>query len=168
MSLSVAWLIVLAAVLVVGLLLGALGKHVRRSRGLGEGKTVSLDRVTLASDRLGLTGRPDRLVRSGGTLFPEEWKSSRQVHDAHRAQLGVYFLLIEDQLQVRPPYGFIVCGDGTRHRIENTATLRSWVLGLVDEIRAARAAVHRPLPVDAAPAQCRSCGQRANCGQARL
>jgi hypothetical protein len=33
--------------------------------------------------------------------------------------MGVYFLLIEDQLKVRPSYGFIVLGDGTRHRIEN-------------------------------------------------
>jgi CRISPR-associated exonuclease Cas4 len=86
----------------------------------------------------------------------------------HRAQLGVYFLLIEDQLEVRPPHGFIVCGDGTRHRIENTEELRAWVIDLAGQIRAARAAVTVPILVNAKPGQCRPCGQRMNCEQARL
>jgi hypothetical protein len=54
--------------------------------------------LTLTSHRLGLTGRPDRLIGEGGMVIPEEWKSSRSVWPNHRAQLGVYFLLIEDQL----------------------------------------------------------------------
>jgi hypothetical protein len=37
--------------------------------------------------------------------------------------------------------GVIVCGDGTRHRVENTDELRAWVLDLAGQIRAARAAV---------------------------
>jgi hypothetical protein len=41
----------------------------RQRRGLGGGKTVSLDRVTLTSRRLGLTSRPDwlREATSGNT-----------------------------------------------------------------------------------------------------
>jgi hypothetical protein len=50
--------------------------------------------------------------------------------------LGVYFRLIEDQLKVRPSHGFVVLGDGTRHRIENDELLRSWVLDLAARIRA--------------------------------
>jgi CRISPR-associated exonuclease Cas4 len=42
--------------------------------------------------------------------------------------MGCYFLLIEEELRIRPSHGFIVCGDGTRHKIENTQELRSWVL----------------------------------------
>src|SRR4051812_49069312 len=60
----------IAAITVLGLLLGLLlmlaGRRLRRRRGLGEGRTVSLDRVTLTSRRLGLTGRPDRLIRQDG------------------------------------------------------------------------------------------------------
>src|SRR5947209_1146254 len=108
-----------AAVAVLGLLLGLVlvlaGRGLRRRRGLGEGRTVSLDRVTLTSRRYGLTGRPDRLIRTGDTVIVEEWKSARQVRAWHRAQMGVYFLLVEDQLRVKPPHGFIVCDDGTRH-----------------------------------------------------
>jgi CRISPR-associated exonuclease Cas4 len=96
------------------------------------------------------------------------WKSSRSVWPNHKAQMAVYFLLIEDQFNVRPTHGFIVCGDGTRHRIENEENLRAWVLDLAGQIRAARKAVTEPIPVSPRPGQCRSCGQRGNCGQARL
>jgi len=102
----------------------------RQRRGLGGGKTVSLDRVTLTSRRLGLTGRPDRLIWAGGMVIAEEWKSTRRVWPSHRAQMGCYFLLIEDRLGVRPTHGFIVCGDGARHRIDNTEELRAYVLEL--------------------------------------
>ena len=57
--------------------------------------------------------------------------------------MGVYFLLIEEELRIRPSHGFIVLGDGSRHRIDNTEELRAWVLDLAGQIRAARAAVTR-------------------------
>jgi CRISPR/Cas system-associated exonuclease Cas4 (RecB family) len=126
-----------------------------------------LDRVVLTSRRLGLTGRPDRLIKGGGTVIVEEWKASRFLRPSHRAQMGVYFLLIEDQLAVRPTHGFVVCGDGTRHRIENTDRLRAWVLDMAGQIRAARAAVAVPIPVNPTPGQCWACGVRGNCAQAR-
>jgi len=47
----------------------------RLRRGLGEGRTAALDNVTLTSKRLGLTGRPDRLIKGNGTVIPEEWSS---------------------------------------------------------------------------------------------
>jgi CRISPR-associated exonuclease Cas4 len=161
---SVAAVAVLA--LLLGLVLVRAGRGLRRRRGLGEGRTLSLDRVTLTSRRSGLTGRPDRLIRQGGTVIPEEWKSSRSLRPWHRAQMGVYFLLIEDRLGVRPPHGFLVCGDGTRHRIENDASLRAWVLDLAGQIRAARQEVDQPIPVHPVPGQCRPCGMRGHCGQA--
>jgi hypothetical protein len=80
--------------------------------------------------------------------------------------MGVYFLLVEDQLGVRPTHGFIVLGDGRRERIDNSEELRAWVLDLAGQIRAARARVGEVIPVEPKPAQCRVCGQRGNCGQA--
>jgi CRISPR-associated exonuclease Cas4 len=142
------------------------GRGMRLRRGLGAGKTVSLDRVTLTSRRLGFTGRPDRLIRTGGQVVIEEWKSSRSLRPWHRAQMGVYFALAEERLRVKPSHGFIVCGDGTRHRIDNTDDLRAWVLGLAGQIRAARAAVAQPIPVKPVAGQCRPCGMRCHCGQA--
>ena len=60
----------------------------------------------------------------------------------HRAQLGVYFLLIEEQLGCRT----VAWLHRLRRRrrgtaIENTDELRAWVLDLAGQIRAARAAV---------------------------
>jgi CRISPR/Cas system-associated exonuclease Cas4 (RecB family) len=153
--------------LLLGLALMLLGRSMRQRRGLGQGKTVALDNVTLTSRRYGLTGRVDRLVKTAGTIIPEEWKSARALRPWHRAQMGVYFILVEDQLGVRPPHGFIVTGDGQRHRVENGDALRAWVLELAGRIRAARAAVGAPIRVTPAPGQCRPCSMRGQCSQAR-
>jgi CRISPR/Cas system-associated exonuclease Cas4 (RecB family) len=82
--------------------------------------------------------------------------------------MGVYFLLIEEELRVRPMHGFIVLGDGTRHRVENSEELRAWVLRLAGQIRDARTRVDEMIVVEPRPGQCRTCGMRGNCGQARL
>ena len=73
--------------------------------------------------------------------------------------------LVEEELRIRPTHGFIVCGDGTRHRIENTTELRAWVLELAGQIRAA---VMVPIQVNPVRGQCRPCGMRGHCGQARI
>jgi CRISPR-associated exonuclease Cas4 len=156
------------AVPLLGLWLMLVGRGMRQRRGLGGGKTVSLDRVTLTSRRLGLTGRPDRLIKADGTIIVEEWKSARTLRPWHRAQMGCYFLLIEEELRIRPSHGFIVRGDDTRHRIDNTEELRAWVLELAGQIRAARGVVAQPIPVDPVAGQCRRCGMLGHCGQARL
>ena len=163
------WVAVVAGLgILLGLVLVLSGRGMRRRRGLGEGSTVALDNVTLTSRRYGLTGRPDRLIREGGMVIAEEWKSSRRVWPSHQAQMGVYFLLIEDQFKVQPSHGFIVLGDGTRHRVENDTVLRSWVLGLARSIREARKNVGVPIAVTPKPGQCRPCGMQGHCGQARL
>jgi hypothetical protein len=71
--------------LLLGLWLMLAGRDMRLRRGLGGGKTVSLDRVTLTSHRLGLTGRPDRLTKADGSVIIEEWKSSSQCTSFHRS-----------------------------------------------------------------------------------
>ena len=160
------WLGLAACLLGLGLLLVLAGRGLRRRAVLGAGQTVSLDRVTLTSKRLGLTGRPDRIVRQGDSVIPEEWKSALRFGPWHRAQMGVYFLLIEDQLGRRPSHGFIVLGDGTRCRVENTEALRAQVLGIAEEIRTLRRNLKVPVTVRPKPAQCRPCGMRPHCTQA--
>ncbi len=75
MSLPSGWIASASLALLLGLWLMLVGRGLRRRRGLGDGATVSLDNVTLTSHRLGLTGRPDRLIKTGGTIIPEEWTS---------------------------------------------------------------------------------------------
>jgi len=79
MSLPAAWIAVAAVLaLLLGLWLMLAGWGMRQRRGLGAGQTVALDSVTLISERYGLTGRPDRLIRDGSIVIPEEWKSSSE------------------------------------------------------------------------------------------
>ncbi|GIW86335.1 MAG: hypothetical protein KatS3mg108_0659 [Isosphaeraceae bacterium] len=158
------WLIA-AGALVAGVILVLLAQRMRRVRGLASGRTLALDDVTLYSSRYRLSGRPDRIVRVGKAIVPEEWKSAKRLWPGHIAQMGVYFLLIEERYGVRPAYGYVVLGTGNRHRIENDARLRSWVLDLADQVRDARAKLREPIGVSPRPAQCRACGQRGNCSQ---
>jgi CRISPR-associated exonuclease Cas4 len=164
------WIVITGVVLAVlpGMLLIASGRGMRRRRGLGDGRTLALDDCTFYPRRYGLVGRPDRLVSDGGAVVPEEWKSSHTVRPWHRAQMGVYFLVIEEETGIRPPYGVIVCGDGTRHRVENTAERRAWVIELAGQIRTARAAVKLPIRVTPKPWQCRTGGMRGHFGRTRL
>lgn len=151
----------------LGLLLVALAYRGRRRRGLASGETVALDDVTLFSERLKLVGRPDRIVREGETLIPEEWKSGKRVSEGHRLQLGTYFLLIEEEYGVRPPHGFVVLGDGSRVKVENTERVRSRVLEIAERIRERRRAIREEIRVRQPAAKCRACGQRGNCSQSR-
>ena len=150
----------------LGLLLVVVAVRVRHKRGLGFGQTVALDNVTLSSQRLRLVGRPDRIVRQGKHLIPEEWKSAKRVSEGHRLQLGTYFLLIEAEYGKRPPFGVVVLGDGSRIKVKNTERLRSKVLAIAEKIKGARRKLTGEIPVRQPAAKCRACGQHANCSQA--
>jgi CRISPR-associated exonuclease Cas4 len=162
------WLLVVALVVgLLGWLLVVLSTRRREGRGLGPGETVALDDVTLFSERLLLIGRPDRLVRTEDGLIPEEWKGSQRVHPSHQAQLGTYFLLVEEKYGERPPYGVAVLSDGRRVRVENTEELRSEVLAVAAKVREQRRKLKEEIPVSQLAWKCRACGQRGNCRQAQ-
>lgn len=149
----------------VGLAMVLRGRGVRSRRGLSQGRTIDIDGRNLYSASLGLAGRPDRVFDDGGTPIPEEWKSARRVHDSHRAQMGVYFILIEEESGQRPPYGVIVTGNGSREIVRNTDELRAWVLGIAEQIRAVRKKPQEPIQVNQPAAKCQGCGMRRVCGQ---
>ncbi len=155
-------------VAVLGLVLAAWSLAARKARGLTYGKTLSLDSVTLTSKSLGLTGRPDRVVRHGGSLIVEEWKSKpKRLYPSHRSQMGVYFLLVEEHYGEGPSHGVVVLGDGMQERVENSEALRNQVLEIVDKIRDARQSIGTEIPVSPPSWLCRGCGQRNRCRQSR-
>ncbi len=76
MNPSGGWLTLAALLgLLLGLWLMAIGRVIRRRRGLGAGRTVSLDKIVLRSPRLGLTSRPYRLIKADGSIIIEKWNS---------------------------------------------------------------------------------------------
>src|SRR4051794_3807667 len=93
---------------VIGLLVVLFAARARARRGLTSGETEALDNVTLVSERHGLVGRPDRIVRQGDAYIPEEWKSAKRASRGHELQLGTYFILVEERYGTRPPFGYVV------------------------------------------------------------
>lgn len=81
--------------------------------------------------------------------------------------MGMYFILIEDRLGVRLPHGVTVCGDGTRHRIENDDALRAWVLDLAGRIREVRGGDDGADPGQSGAGRVPR-GMLGLCGQARV
>ena len=154
--------------LIFGGLVMAWADWARKSRGLGPGKTLALDDLVLYSERLKIVGRPDRIVKQAGNFIPEEWKpSAKRVYHSHKLQSTVYCLLIEEKFGVRPPYGVVVITGGKRIEVPNSDELRAEVLAVAEKIREHRRNIQKEIPVRPAAAQCRACGQRGNCGQAR-
>jgi CRISPR/Cas system-associated exonuclease Cas4 (RecB family) len=72
---------------------------------------------------------------------------------------------LEEETGVAPPYGVIVLGSGERVTVQNTPELREWVLGVAEQIRAARRYLGREIAVRQPAAKCRACGMREGCGQ---
>ena len=104
----------------------------------------------LVSERLKIVGRPDRIVRQGEFLIPEEWKpSARRIYHGHRLQVVAYCLLIEEEFGVRPPHGVVVLAEGKRVEVENSEELRAEVLSVAAKIREHRRNIEREIPVQA-------------------
>lgn len=165
-------LLLLFLALIVWLLAG----RAQRASGLPRGAVVYTDtggwdrnEQPLYSARLGLSGKPDYLVRQGGgAVVPVEVKSMAAPpagpHAGHVFQLAAYCALVAEATGRRPRFGLIRYADQTL-RVDYTPALERDLLALLREMRAARAAADMDRSHDA-PARCRACGFAAVCGQA--
>ena len=171
-DLSTSILIVLIA-LAVAALLSLLSLILRRRAGLPEGRIVYADpgmwgkvEKPLYDSALGLTGKPDYLVKNHNQVIPVEVKSMwapREPYDSHRLQLGAYCLLVERSLGQRPPYGLLRYRNRT-FRIPYTTSFEDEVIGILEDIRdhkdmeeVRRSHEH--------PNRCARCGYRNRCVQ---
>ena len=169
---STSILIVLIA-LAVAALLSLLSLILRRRAGLPEGRIVYADpgmwgkvEKPLYDSALGLTGKPDYLVKNHNQVIPVEVKSMwapREPYDSHRLQLGAYCLLVERSLGQRPPYGLLRYRNRT-FRIPYTTSFEDEVIGILEDIRdhkdmeeVRRSHEH--------PNRCARCGYRNRCDQ---
>lgn len=159
--------------LLLGVSLFILARRGRQTTGLPEGDVVYSDtwlRVErpLYSERLGLTGKSDYLVREKQEFVPVEVKTTpappRGPYDSHIYQLAAYCLLVAEHYRRRPTHGLIRYADRT-YRVEFTPDLERRTLDLLDAMRADAEAddVGRS---HNSPARCRGCGYREVCGEA--
>jgi len=145
----------------------------RAQAGLPGGRLIYTDtrawgRVEkpLTAPQLGLTGKPDYLVQSGGTIVPIEVKSGRAPaapYDSHIFQLAAYCLLVDKTYGKRPPYG-IIHYSGRDFAIDYTPQLESAVLDRLAEIKRDESRSDVPRSHEE-PARCRKCGFRKVCDQ---
>lgn len=162
-----------ALIALIALALLWLAKKQQRATGLPKGQIIYADtRGWLAVEapfydpNLGLTGRPDYLVRQGEQVIPVEVKSTRapqKPYDTHVYQLAAYCLLVEHAYHVRPLYGILHYPDRT-FRIDFTQELESAILTLLEDIRAQDYLEELPRSHDSI-ARCRNCGFRSICDQ---
>ena len=159
--------------LLIALLLLWRSSRQRREAGLPGGRLIYTDtrgwgklEKPLTAVELGLTGKPDYLVHSGGTIIPIEVKSGRAPaapYDSHIFQLAAYCLLVEKTYGKRPPYG-IIHYSGRDFAIDYTRELESALLDRLAEIRRDESRSDVPRSHEE-PHRCRRCGFRSVCDQ---
>jgi CRISPR-associated exonuclease Cas4 len=149
----------------------------QKQTGLPAGRVIYTDtrawgpvEKPLYDAELGLTGKPDYLVETGGKVIPVEVKSSRVTtapHDSHIFQLAAYCLLVHRETGKRPPYGILHYPNRT-FAIDYTAQLEAELLGLLDEIHACDRRKEISARSHEQAARCSRCGFRQACDQRLL
>lgn len=154
-----------------------LSSWLRASSGLPSGDVVSSDtrawgrvEAPLVSRKLGLTGRPDYLVREKGGLVPVEVKSGAApatgAHAAHVYQLAAYCALVAEAYGQRPAYGLIQYRDRLL-RVPYTQLLEQELLAILAQMRVGLVESDVARSHESA-SRCRGCGLREDCDQALL
>lgn len=144
-------------------------RKVRKKMKLPEGEIVYVDlddgkSELLVSEKYGLSGRPDHIIKREGVYIPVELKTGRTPRGplfSHIVQLGAYCLIIEDITGKRPPYGILKYPERS-FEVEYTNELRDIVLTKRDELRRdlERGEAHRN---HRKVGKCRHCSRRERC-----
>jgi CRISPR-associated exonuclease Cas4 len=159
--------------LLLALALFLISRAIKRSSGMPEGKIVYADpglwgkpEKPFYDASLGLTGKPDYIIRHSNTIIPVEVKSMwapREPYDSHVLQLGAYCLLVERQYGKRPDYGLLRYRNRT-FKIPFSLALEEELLGIIQTIRG-----HKELDEVCRshdqPNRCARCGFRELCDQ---
>jgi CRISPR-associated exonuclease Cas4 len=165
-AIAMAWLLV--ACVAVALHMGLQDRLKERKTGLAIDGEVSYvgDEIypVLRSDRYGLSGRPDYIIRTGEGSVPVEVKTGRVPqgpHFSHILQVAAYCLILSDVEGRRPTYGILRYGD-VEHEIEFDTDLEGLLLSKVDEMRGIirSGEAHRNHERNG---KCRSCSRRSIC-----
>ena len=169
--LSLIWLMGAAFFLRRSTVLEAQANEERKKMKVPEGEIIYVDlddesSQVLVSERYGLSGRPDHIIRRDGHYIPVELKTGRTPKGplfSHIIQVCTYCILIEDIMGKAPPYGIIKYPEKS-FEIEYTEELREMVLNLRDRLLSdmergeARRNHNRP-------GKCRHCSRRDMCSE---
>jgi CRISPR-associated exonuclease Cas4 len=169
---------VMAATLVaLAILLFLLAARSRKKTGIPAGEVFYQDLPgqpffgePLRSNALGISGKPDCLVRTTDGTVPVELKNSSkppargEVYANHMIQALAYCALVEDQMKVRVPYALVIYAGQQVRRVAFTDERRRWLLQTVHEVEVARTRLTANRNHDHR-GRCLGCGVRAHCDQ---
>ena len=165
--------VILFAFGVLALLIWLLARRLQRASGLPRGRVVYADpglwgktEKPLYDAELGLTGKPDYLIRSGEMLIPVEVKSAwapPAPYDSHVLQLAAYCLLVESVTGIAPSHGLIRYRNRT-FSVEFNPNLRARVLEIIALIQTQKEREQPDRSHDESN-RCERCGFRAACDQ---
>lgn len=145
----------------------------RESTGLPGGEVIYSDtrnwgavEEPLYDAKLGLSGRPDYVVKQGDMVIPIEVKSSHVVdapYDSHIFQLAAYCYLVWREYGVRPTHGILHYPNRT-YRIDFTEKLQNEFTDLVSEMRT-KGHLRKINRSHDSIRRCNHCGYRSTCDQ---
>jgi CRISPR-associated exonuclease Cas4 len=171
-------LLVAASAMVLAILLFWLSARSRKKTGIPPGEVFYQDLVgqpfpatALRSAKLGISGKPDFLIRTGEGIVPVELKKSKRpsarggVYPSHMIQNLAYGALVEDQMKEPVPYGLVVYAGEQVRRVEFTESNRKWLMQTISAVQAARL-LQEAKRNHNQRGRCSGCGVRDQCDQA--
>jgi CRISPR-associated exonuclease Cas4 len=171
-------LLMAATAMVLAILLFWLSARSRRKTGIPAGEVFYQDLVgqpfpamALRSAKLGISGKPDCLIRTADGIVPVELKKSKrppargEVYPNHMIQNLAYGALVEDQMKERVPYGLVVYAGEQVRRVEFTESNRKWLMQTISAVQAARLQQEAKRNHNQR-GRCSGCGVRDRCDQA--
>jgi CRISPR-associated exonuclease Cas4 len=116
------------------------------------------------SDRYGLSGRPDYVIKLADNIIPVEEKRGRTPQGplfSHVLQVAAYCLLIEDTMGKAPPYGLLKYPE-REDEVEYNEDLKKVLVEKLEEMRtiARTGDAHRNHD---RPGKCRNCSRKDVC-----
>jgi len=163
-------------IFLLGLILLWYANQRRKASGLPIGQVIYSDTkkwepvpAQLFDPVIGLTGRPDYLIRDDQQVIPVEVKSSHiqdSPYEGHLLQLAAYCYLVNATYAVRPRYGIINYPQKT-FRVDFSFELESELIKLIEELQnlADQREINRS---HNSIARCRSCGFETKCNQSLI
>jgi CRISPR-associated exonuclease Cas4 len=171
-------LVIAATAIVLALLFFWLSARSRKKTGIPPGEVFYQDLVgqpfvarELRSLKLGISGKPDCLIRTSDGIVPVELKKSKrptargEVYPNHMIQNLAYCALVEEQFGERVPYGLVIYAGHQVRRVEFTDSNRTWLLQTIAAVQAARRQREAKRNHNQR-GRCSGCGVREKCDQA--
>lgn len=169
-----------ATLIILALVLFLLSARSRRKTGIPSGEVFYQDLAgqpfeskTLRSAKLGISGKPDCLIRTVEGVVPVELKHSSRpparggVYPNHMIQNLAYCALVEDQLKVKVSYGLVIYAGQQVRRVEFNEVNRQWLFETIAQVENARLAMKANRNHEH-KGRCVGCGVRSHCDQPLL